>query len=565
MPIRPTDELYVDRTGRTLYPEMVEIAIKLLESAGKFNPALVTAAQVAYTKAYVRWLYSFNSRLPRPYDFWILFFQWWHETDGGISWYFTHDGNPAGIGIWETGVPSPWIGKLSPEESAGVHIVEFAAHVERLPFDVPDYLEFAVVRDKEHLDKLIDLREKVTWPNVRTLYDLREKVGQYDFVWAADQQYATKISNLSAALYPKLPNARNSDGPIDSGGDTVAYGNRPLRIAVGAGHRNSSGGNEFETSLTALVTNEFVKLAETSDGFDVRCYTPNDGLGWFPGPLDAAAAQVRDWLYNDGWQADILHEIHFEGVGNNVTRGGHVIYPDSAGLIGRNPGNRDVDVMEFGGEMARIMVNEYGGVCRYSECSQAMSEKVTGVGEQGFRLGVFGAWSEPAFNAQSMQLISEGATYTNAADLALMRKPSFPKVHALGLLKMDAALAVERGKWSYPYKIGTVSAPPPPPPVKNPAPDGKPYPAGLDTGILAMAFGDFTGPGNPNDKLREKYRYRFTATGSISKAYYLYYKSKGVFPAVVASFVDGKRWYIFFSDGNIMWRPSMKAGWSFTR
>src|SRR5688572_5677134 len=164
----------------------------------------------------------------------------------------------------------------------------------------------------------------------------------------------------------------------------VEIGNRPIRIAIGAGHRNNSGGNAFETGLTALCTKAVVDLCRESDGYEVRCYTPNDGLGWFNGPLDAAAAVVRQWAAA-GWVADILHELHFEGLGNTSVRGAFFIAPDSDGLIGRNAGNRDVDVFAAGGEMARLLAAAYGGVTRYGIPGRAMSEKETSVGIDGYR------------------------------------------------------------------------------------------------------------------------------------------------------------------------------------
>ena len=331
-------------------------------------------------------------------------------------------------------------------------------------------------------------------------------------------------------------------------------GNRPLRIALGAGHRNTSGGNEFETALNGQVVNHLVRLARESAGFEVRCYTPNDGLGMYPGPLDAAAAQVRSWR-DQGWAADILHEVHFQGIGTSSLRGAFVIYPDSAGLRGRNPGNVDLDVKAEAGAMAKILADGYGGVCWYSACSRGMSERETGVGIQGYRLGVFGAWADEPFISNAFQMITEGGTFTNSTDLALMKQPDFPAKHARSILEMYAYLAKKRANWTYPYKIG--SAPGPVPQPTNLAPDGLPYPSGLDSRILENAFGVFVGPapGNP------QFRYAFNATGPISKFWYARGKTSGKFPAIKNSFVDGNRWYLFYSDGSVQWRADSGDAW----
>lgn len=241
-------------------------------------------------------------------------------------------------------------------------------------------------------------------------------------------------------------------------------GNRPLRIAIGTGHANNSGGNSFETAINKKVTNEVIKLLRRSRGFDVRCYTPNDGLGHFPASLDRAAATVKEW-WQAGWQADILHEVHQEGIPNNSSiRGGFFIYPDSKGLSGRKAGGEDFDrdVYEAAGEMAKILVRAYGGVTRYNP-SRGMSEQETGVGGQGYRLGLFGAWSESYLMENTCRFISEGATYTNPTDLAMMQRPDFPAKQARGIVEAYAYLAKAKGNWTYDYAIGEGATPQPQP------------------------------------------------------------------------------------------------------
>jgi len=158
----------------------------------------------------------------------------------------------------------------------------------------------------------------------------------------------------------------------------VRIGNRPLRIAVGAGHHNNSGGNAFETELNGRVTYEVVDLLRHGSGFEVRCYTPGDGIGWYDGPLDAAARQVVAWA-KSGWVADIFHEIHHEGTGTAAIRGGFVIYPDGAGLSSPypNPGDIDIDVRDHGRRMAELLCGAVGLPIRGNG---TMSERATGVG-----------------------------------------------------------------------------------------------------------------------------------------------------------------------------------------
>lgn len=550
MPLRKADSIYMADTGRKMTDQDIEFIMGRLVAFGKMSSNWPTTAHGQYVYQTLAFLIHLNSTLPRPFDPWFLVMQTWHETGGYTSSYLTEDGNLAGIGIWADGIPSPWDGKLNPEEAARVYLLELVAHAgTEDEFDSvaekDSQWKEAAERDRVHLTKLWNLRHSVSWPTVRFIHQLNDPVPPWDYVWAKDALYPEKIEGVASDVAPNIPNTKG-------GSMAVNIGNRPLRIAIGAGHRNNSGGNEWETAMTAKCTKAVIDLARVSKGFEIRSYTPNDGLGWFNGPLDAAARTVVTWL-NQGWAADILHELHFEGLGNSSVRGGHYIYPDSAGLIGRNPGNVDEDVKAVAGPMAKALVSEFGGVCRYSGCNRGMSEKETGVGGQGFRLGVFGAWAEPYFNGNSFQFISEGSTYTNPDDLRIMQAPGFPERHAIGILKGYALIAKQRGNWTYPYVIGAGGGTDPIP-VPNPAPDGQSYPAGFDDGIMRLIFGSLVSGGRT---------YRFNPKGTISRAWYSHYKANQNWPRLVWHFLDEQtgREYFGFGNGEILWRPGKGSGY----
>jgi hypothetical protein len=556
--LRLTDSIRTTRRGSYATDADLQAIKNALATNGDFKKLSRANKEWAYD--FLDSLYAKNNQLgSKRYDFYVLAFQCWHETGAFASFYCTVQGNPAGIGIPTGNEDSPWFkehGKLSPEDAATVYLAEFVIHVEKSN-TIPSFLRSdALDFDSLHILKVIALKKDTGWTTVTTINDLCKFVPPHDWVWAHDDDYGIKIQNLANAYLP-IPDADNN---TQEGNDSsmINIGNRPLRIAVGAGHRNSDGGNTYETAVNGEVTYALLQLIKKSRGFDVRCYTPNEGRGMYPGGLAAAAAVARTWL-NDGWGADILHEIHHESTSPSI-RGGFVIYPDSAGLSGRNPGNVDIDVREYAGTMAKILVKPFGGVCRYTNCARGMSEKETGVGGDGYRLGVFGAWSEDYFNNNSFQFITEAAAYSNSQDLALMQSPGFVEKEAQGILEMYAALAKARGNWTFDYSIGDASTPVPPTPTVPKAPDGMPFADGLDNGILKIAFGSYIGaaPGN------SKFRYLFNPNGPISKAWYTFYKNRGYFPQVENSFVDGQRWYIFFSDGNILWRPNASAPWRFT-
>ena len=557
--LRLTDNIRTTRRGRWANEDDLAAVIAALKTTQQYKN--MSTQDKGWAILALTELYDQNNKLgDRRYDFFFLAFMIWHETDAFSSMYARKQGNLAGIGIPTGNEDSPWFdkfGKLTASQAVKVYLAEIIVHVEDKPI-IPDFLFEALTLDSVHINKVIALR-KAGWPKVRIINDLCKFVPPHDWVWAHDDDYGKKIQNLANA-YVSIPDADNAEIPQE-GTDShmINIGKRPLRIAVGAGHRNSDGGNTYETAVNAEVTYELMQLVKQSDGFDVRCYTPNEGRGMYPGGLAAAAGVARTWL-NTGWAADILHEIHHESTSPSI-KGGFIIYPDSAGLNGRNPGNKDIDVMEEAGPMAKILTASFGGSCRYSGCGRGMSEKETGVGGDGYRLGVFGAWAEEYFNNNSFQFISEAAAYSNSADLALMKAPGFAKKQAQGILEMYAYLAKKKGNWTYPYRIGGV-VPIPVDPAEPPvilAPDGLPFKDGLDNGILKIAFGDYTGPAPSNPS----YYYGYNPTGPISKAWYAFYKLRGYFPRVEKSFADGQRWYIFFSDGNILWRPNATAPWRF--
>lgn len=257
-----------------------------------------------------------------------------------------------------------------------------------------------------------------------------------------------KYINTMLSVKRELDAAGAGGEDTEGSSNVVQIGNRKVRVAIGAGHANSDGGDDFERRLNQQCTNELYKALQADGRFDVRCYTPNNGLGMFPGGLYAAADEVNKWLAA-GWQADILHEVHHEGTGTASIRGGFVIYPDAAGLYqpGQNSGDIDTDVRDYGGAMAAALVKPFGGVVRGDG---TMSERETGVGAQGYRLGVFGAWSETqTFIDNAFRFITEAATYTNAEDLAKMKAPGYAKAHARGVIAAYEALLEKASDWSY--------------------------------------------------------------------------------------------------------------------
>lgn len=331
----------------------------------------------------------------------------------------------------------------------------------------------------------------------------------------------------------------------------VTIGNRPLRIAVGAGHHNSSGGDEFEAQINGQVTNELVKLLKASDGFEVRCYTPQDGLGWYQGSLDQAAGQVNTWL-DQGWAADILHEIHHEGVGGSAQPSGALcIYPDGAGLNAYypNPGDTDLDVQAAAPAMSAAIAKAIGVPVRTfgNNPPGVMSERQSGVGEQGYRLGIFGRWAVDYFINNSCRFISEAAVYTNPGERKIMQAAGFPAKEAVGIANAYVALATSRMGWTARYQIG--KQPTGKPPAGPPPPDPT-YPPHADLALAKTQFGQI---------VNDLGDFHFDPHGPVSTAWLHHWKATGNAPTLETVVARGAGKLFAFAGGLLIYADSQQA------
>ncbi len=183
------------------------------------------------------------------------------------------------------------------------------------------------------------------------------------------------------------------------------------RIALAAGHHNSDGGNAVEYAQTGRLC-QAVAAACRDLGLDVRVFTPGDGLGARPdGIWDLARAVVA--AAHAGWSPDILLETHTEGAGP-AARGVFAIYPDWGDDV-------DVDVRDrLGLSVTRRIAAATGLPVRGDG---VLSERATGVGLTGYRLGLFGQTA--AIKATCTRLIIEYGSHDAPADLAIIDRPGF--------------------------------------------------------------------------------------------------------------------------------------------
>lgn len=243
-------------------------------------------------------------------------------------------------------------------------------------------------------------------------------------------QYDPRASNMPAAWFGIAKTLNGLDGRwadpgVGYGADVAALANqlvafaqtggsvptpRPPHIALSAGHRNSSGGDAHETAQTAILT-PAIAAACRALGMDVRVVQGHDGADMFPGNLHSVAQTVAGWDAG-GWPVDIYLEVHTEGAGG--ARGMFAIFPDWGDDV-------DTDVRDKLGPDIVARVTAATGLGKRG--SGLMSEKQTGVGAGGDRLGIFAYTA--SIKDHATRLIVEFGAHDNAADLAIVDTPDF--------------------------------------------------------------------------------------------------------------------------------------------
>lgn len=210
-------------------------------------------------------------------------------------------------------------------------------------------------------------------------------------------------------------------------------------IAISTGHHNKQGGDAIEITQTGPLAHE-VGRACAALGLSVVYLTPDEGMGTSSASLDTIAARVC--ALNP--LPVIYLETHTEGGGGT---GVFAIYPDWGNDV-------DTDVRDkLGPDVARRIAAATGlGLGAHG--TGVTSEKATGVGGEGFRLGIFRA-TEPC-SADVTRLIIEYGCHDKQPDLAIARSPGFAE-------KCGAATAAAFADF-----LGWHAAPPVTPPVPDP-------------------------------------------------------------------------------------------------
>ena len=213
--------------------------------------------------------------------------------------------------------------------------------------------------------------------------------------------------------------------------------NRPLRIIVVQGHRNTSGGDPREAQRTPAIANAITDALNHA-GHAAICLQQDDGSDddWFDGSLDTVGRRVM-W-YHDRKPVDLMLDIHLEGDGAN-TPGVFAIVPDGDDLQTITPysgtdsfasNTRDV---ALAGAISRQIAAQTGLAIRTRNviAPGIMSERQTHVGaDLGWRLAMFG-YTAPA-RQQMARLVIECGNIV--ADEAIIFAQGFPARVARGIV-----------------------------------------------------------------------------------------------------------------------------------
>lgn len=189
-------------------------------------------------------------------------------------------------------------------------------------------------------------------------------------------------------------------------------------IAIAAGHWNTAGGNHDERETVKPLAFEIARQLREHGGFHVTMMTPEQGN--YPGDHNAVARAVM--ALHATQPVDLYWECHTEGTDNTANRGAFGVVP---WWPKDNPGDKDTDAITISADLVRRMRDATGIPIKTTNVVQpgVMAEYQTGVGGQGFRLGVFAYTTEA--KATMTRCIFEYGAHTNPQDFAIQRQPWF--------------------------------------------------------------------------------------------------------------------------------------------
>lgn len=404
----------------------------------------------------------------------VVIAQAFHETRR-LTWpRWTNDHNPSGIGIPSGDTPQPFPIPTA-EAAAAIHLAALMILTTRsmtygsIRQDIPDEAEaWLSTVWMDHVD---------AGPPVQTVADLNIRypdrhTGPHA-TWAWDPDYARKVVAMGNAIFD-LPNQ----------GEETPVPDKPIIMLV-AGHRNLSGGNPEETALTPFLARDTLGVLRRL-GYETSWWQQVDGDADpddTQGGLDKVASGVNQWAARQASDNLVLLDLHYEG---SPARGVFAIIPNRTGLsTGAPVPQHPNDTWEgnpldrrLGLAIAKRISERTGLPLRNAREPGLMDERQTGVGGQGYRLGMY-AWTSPQ-QSRMVRLVVEHGSHTQAADRAIIFQDDFSDkcAEAIGQAMQDV--------------FGAVEEPPPSPPPAPTQPPKHPIPGPIRTqfvnGVLFVAL-----------------------------------------------------------------------------
>ena len=449
--------------------------------------------------------------------------------------------NPAGIGIWKDGVPSPFVRPIKdPEESARLFLYHVWIHLHGDSVPVPEILLDVVGLDT-HAPKVIALTKDPKRPLVQRIKDLclpyEDSTGEAQCTWACNPNYANQIVDHAHFLFgssiptqtgdimatlgrvPQPPINRRliTNKIVGVGRDPDAQ--RDVKFTVVHSMVGTLPGTDayFRNPGVAALTDFGIGLTLDSngDGF-ADIYQWNDPwgrvIGWASGPAQAP--------WGDGARA-----IANWGVGG-VNRYGASIELDDAGNIG-----------------TPVSAAQWSSLCWMLAW---LHDKM------GQTADTFG-WNihHREFTGTAYKDCPFPRVYNFTAQYQAVVK-AIMRYYQEGVDYPPEGFSINGRTLTLPTAGRVVTGEEQP---TTPSTGGKTvYPEGMDEDLARAWFG--RGKGKIDGKNRS---YGFDPNGTVSKTWLAYVKSTGHAPALETVEQYGDRMYWRFSNGLVMWRKNKKS------
>lgn len=478
----------------------------------------------------------------------IAIAQVYHETGRLSSPRWNNNLNPSGLGIPSDDTPQPFV-IPNAEVAAAVHLHALYALVTGFaaPWSLPP--------DVDRWIKTVWAGHILNSPPVRTIADLNIRYPNRQTgpsaTWAWDPAYGAKVAAMGNAVFPSLPDQGTTPQPQPE--PTPMPDSKPTILLV-AGHRNTTGGNPEEVALTPALCRSY-KAALSAAGYRVEWLQEIDGdldPDDTSGSLDLVGRKCHEWAQRQpGDNHLVMLDCHYEGGG---VRGVFAIVPDGTGLrtavtlpqLGSDNWAGNLLDRQLGKAIASRIAERTGLPLRASGVKEPglMSERQTGVGGQGFRLGMF-AYTSPD-QERMVRLVVEHGAHDIAADRAIIFREDFTDRCAQAMVAAFADVfgATAPGPPTVPPPIPTPPPTVPPPAVETFGIDG------FDADLARMRFGRVEFEGTV---------YEFNPIGPLSTLWLERARQTGIFAGLARIRRFGTRRYFEFADGWTCWSPNDQA------